>query len=275
MSLLWTATKWLISYIFVGVSFIIVVCAIAFGELPLCPPHTFLQPPGRSSTAARPRTPHRTASPRPPLTHSGIFYQFATSPVGDPDPHKKIKNKLAHEKLGLEDTGKVTFEGFFSIRRQYDPVADPNHNPLAPPPSTENGVPKRSNYSTVATAFRVATNYASGKKEMPKDLFYIVVKGHILYVYESEARASCLVALDISRFDVAMEDKEGAFTGLEGKMFAKRHSLVMRRAPEDDAKESKRRGLAVVTADMSDLDDGADADNEMLPWFFFSKANTV
>ncbi|WOO77312.1 putative PH domain-containing protein [Vanrija pseudolonga] len=238
MSLLWTATKWLISYIFVGVSFIVVVCAIAFG----------------------------------------VFYQFATSPVGDPDPHKKIKNKLAHEKLpheklGLDDSGKVTFEGFFSIRRQYDAVADPNHNPLAPPPSTENGVPKRSNYSTMATALRVASNYAQGKKEMPKDLFYVVIKGHILYVYESEARASCLVALDISRFDVAMEDKEGAFTGIEGKMFAKRHALVMRRAPEDAGKE--RRGLAVVTSDMGDFDDSAEADNETLPWFFFSKANTV
>ena len=127
------------------------------------------------------------------------------------------------------------------------------------------------------------------KSATPKEYFFVVLKGSVLFLYEDENQTNCVAAIGVSKYDVAIETPQGAFKGKDAEMFAKRNCIVLKiheppkagglpvlakgmegpGATDDDQKEGKKDKDKEKSGDKMDLDE-----MESAPWYLFSKSNT-
>jgi hypothetical protein len=147
--------------------------------------------------------------------------------------------------------------------------------------ATPNGPNDRSSTPSTYSA-RIAQTYrqvmeARQKKDAPpKEYFYCVLKGSVLFLYEDEEQSDCVAAIGVDKYVVSVEKKESEgekWPGKDAEMFAKRNAVVLRIAEGDKAK----KGLPVLAKGMQDGEAGTKEETQEMenaPWFLFSKSNT-
>ena len=204
-----------------------------------------------------------------------IFITVYTSvPVPDPDTSKNAKSRPPE-------------------RTDHDPPKGLSESP-SDPPSDLNDLPRtRKGWLTVRRTFEESSFDSSyvtlvksyldsrskdPKRSRPKDMWYVALKGKVMYLYEDEGMTECEAAVELSGHDVAIYP-EGL---LDGELFTRRNAICLR--PRSRGAEER---MASVSKDMAlgdgEQNDKADGDHEksrevareeafVAPWFIFVRS---
>jgi hypothetical protein len=199
----------------------------------------------------------------PLLICAGLYVVlYVTPPVGDPDPAKRTKNALQasstdtpsdDEKPALEPLSPdlppprlKPLQGWLIARRTFEES------------------PSDATYMGMMRSFLDSRS----KDRRPRDTYYAVLKGAVLYLYEDEAMSEVFAALDAGAYTVEIWPHDGL---LDGELFAKRNSI--RLSAKAISAGNSTAPMANVSKDMKLEDDGETTGEE--PGRQKEKANKV
>lgn len=237
---------------------------------------------------------------------------YGSVPIGDDDPLKWIKSHRIREhdkQMAAKTEEEVSppkhgFSGYLTVRRHFRPnalntsflfgsntdlsgaeVKEEESDKEGDAGSMKDG--KVGSSAPVPTAPTVSQRLVGAYKQVrktqvapPKELFYCVLKGSVLFLYEDDKQTECVAAISIEKYHVGMEKPDwgpgippGAsktFDGKDGEMFGKRNACVLRLVEKE---EDDKRGLPSLTKGMDA--DGKEHQEELenAPWFFFTTRN--
>ncbi|KAF8683226.1 Maintenance of mitochondrial morphology protein 1 [Rhizoctonia solani] len=176
---------------------------------------------------------------------------YITPPIGDPDPAKRIKNEL---QASSSDS---------SVEEK--PPAEVS-SPDLPPPRlkplqgwivarrTFEESPSDATYMGMMRSFLDSRS----KDRRPRDTYYAVLKGTVLYLYEDEAMAECSAALDAGAYTVEIWPHDGL---LDGELFAKRNCI--RFSTKSSSPGNSPNYMASVSKNMKLADENEATEDEM------------
>ena len=216
----------------------------------------------------------------PLLLACAIFYAVYTSaPV--PNPNEPTPQRT-------EDTEEKDPPAIIA-----SPQLRPTDQPLSPdvrePPKVRKG------WLTVRRTFEESTSDGSyvtlmrsfldsrskdPKRSRPKDMWYVALKGKVLYMYEDEGMTEVETAIELGGHEVAIYP-EGL---LDGELFAKRNAICLKPKPGADGRRTPKRSKRNSFGSGSSSEDGdkkspsekgdkieerRDAITPSTPWFIF------
>lgn len=130
----------------------------------------------------------------------------------------------------------------------------------------------------IAQTYRSMVEARAARTAPPKEYFFCVLKGSVLFLYEDEEQSDCVAAIGIDKYSTSVETPLGRFEGKEGEMFAKRNAVVLRIYPTPS--EEGKKGLPVLVKGMGmgmgtgERDKVEEMEMENAPWYLFAKSNT-
>ncbi|BEJ02252.1 hypothetical protein CcaverHIS631_0700470 [Cutaneotrichosporon cavernicola] len=251
---MWGVIKWLISYILGGISFVaILVGAVWY-----------------------------------------LTLVYGSIPIGDPDILKRDRMRIEQESLkeaakrnGPPDDLKVSIQGWLTVRRSFGNTTENGQDVLTNnPPDAVDNVNDHHNPSKLPVTTRIAQVYrtyreVSTKAEFPQDTLFVRLRGSLLFI--DQVKDDCkskvqpfgsdpdleylesLVVLNLERYKITIETRQGAAGLTEGKLFNKRSALVLRLVDSDPSKE--KEGLPGMSSTSNQLT----LDEEVAPWFLQCK----
>lgn len=252
---------------------------------------------------------------------------YGSIPIGDDDPMKRIKVRLQRQHdagpgaatsddATAADLNTRKFAGYLTVRRQFRPAAsntsflfgastdlsgaEVKEDDSDDSSSLKDG--KTGNTAAPIAAPTVSQRLVGAYKQVrktqaapPKEMFYCVLKGSVLFLYDDDKQTDCVAAISIEKYNVGMEkpewvngretSKSKPFDGKDGEIFGKKNACVMRLV-EREKVDGEKKSLPVVAKGMSDGDATSSSsasikekerehheEMENAPWFFFSTRN--
>ena len=210
------------------------------------------------------------------------FTIYTSVPVGDANLTRDIKHKLEEDserKESNENSSSLlpprevndiprTRKGWLTMRRTFEE-------------SSFDG-----SYVTLVRSFLDARS-KDPKRSRPKDMWYVVLKGKVLYLYEDEGMTECGAVLELGGHEVVIYP-EGQ---LDGELFAKRNAICLKPTVVDDelipsvSGEMKSESYVdgefkmgkekekTITEEKKRQAAGDAASSLHLPWFIFVRTN--
>jgi hypothetical protein len=206
--------------------------------------------------------------------------------------------KEAQDKLSATAPAKDEVAGWFTIRTTFDDVKDaeqlfkPERDESADVSDKASGTATPSSTTgkkqTTLAGLALGTYRSLSRANAatsPRNCFLIRLKGSVLFVYRApegykpttavpdkdDPSFECVGAVSVDQHTVTVEDGDGPWKGIEGRVFNKRNAIVLRPVK---SKDGKKKGPAVVSK-MADMTPEESLAQESKAIFMFSKTNLL
>lgn len=220
----------------------------------------------------------------PLLIFVAIFITVYTSvPVTEVDPTKTTRKRVEADSISLDEKAQEkdtavdatndlprTRKGWLTARRTFEETAGDG------------------SYVTLVRSF-LDSRSKDPKRSRPKDMWYVVIKGTVLYLYEDEEMSECEAAIELSKHQIIIYPEDL----LDAELFAKRNAICLRPKPSTPARtpsvsskkrRSKQENVEDVLEASSVKGSQVEALKEQLaeveknidpkiPWFIFVRSN--